>query len=462
MNRGIVMQVTSRSLIVMTPDGEFKKVSKPNRECHIGEEIQFSAPVRTWRIPSRSVASALTAAVLLCIIVLSMFGGSGGGNTVVAYVALDINPSLELGINADQEVIAARGINSEGEQLLAAIEYKGVNVEKVTEELIHTVEREGYLADGSGDILITSTIVDEDAALNETKMTERLENKVKAIIEKNHPDHEGNIQVAKLTAPKEVREEAVNKGISTGKMAVNLIANDLIRKKNGVPIPLEEFEKHSIHEVAKELGGLGKLINSAVPVTKAELKQLLKDRKNSKRGGKGNTKKQDQPVVDLNLLNSEDEDEADDEDEGKEDSKGVRGNPKHKEDRDDGNKPPGGRHKGANDKRGDGHDDDRGKPVINSLLGDIDIDILPFNPLTYRDESNATKSEGERQSVLPGEKRPVNKERDDDRDHDRDAKADRDKEVDGNQDRPGRSEDARGNDRANDRGSERSNNRGNN
>jgi len=100
MNKGIVMELAADYLIVMTPDGSFRKIPRDRRSCDVGEEIVFadgprSAARRWFRLPSYAAA-----AIVACLVIAAGIFGSFGTGRVVAYVSMDINPSVELGINS--------------------------------------------------------------------------------------------------------------------------------------------------------------------------------------------------------------------------------------------------------------------------------------------------------------------------------------------------------------------------
>src|SRR5690554_6940125 len=101
MNKGIVMEITSKQLVVMTSDGQFTTVKRRQSSYRVGEEIYFSASVLPLNIRYRGLFSVSVAAIILALIVFSGIGGFGGSDksSVAAYVTVDINPSIELGID---------------------------------------------------------------------------------------------------------------------------------------------------------------------------------------------------------------------------------------------------------------------------------------------------------------------------------------------------------------------------
>ena len=55
---------------------------------------------------------------------------------IYAYIAVDINPSIELMVNEDSIVIDAVAFNEDGEVVLSGIKHKGGLLEKVVYDVI--------------------------------------------------------------------------------------------------------------------------------------------------------------------------------------------------------------------------------------------------------------------------------------------------------------------------------------
>ncbi len=80
-----------------------------------------SLPLRYKLVP----ASALCALLLL----------SGLYLTPVAYISIDINPSIELSLNAFDIVIKAQAINADGQDILSSVNLKNLNYVQALEKL---------------------------------------------------------------------------------------------------------------------------------------------------------------------------------------------------------------------------------------------------------------------------------------------------------------------------------------
>ncbi len=92
---------------------------------------------------------------------LAVFLGTGGFaflGTPVAYVSIDVNPSLELELNRLDRVIAVRAFNEDGERIAAGISVKGMRCEDALEKILDSREMQPYLTQ---DAALTFTVATE-------------------------------------------------------------------------------------------------------------------------------------------------------------------------------------------------------------------------------------------------------------------------------------------------------------
>lgn len=276
MNKGIVMELSDSSIIVMNPEGRFDKLPRGTRNCEVGEEILYAPVKRRIRVPQMAIASGLAAAIVLCFVLVSTLTGTVPGGQVVAYVTIDINPSVEIGIDNDEVVQDLIGLNSDGNDLIQSLVYKGKSLEAVTSDILDKAEQ-GALARGEADIIISSTIVEQKTDVNDQAIATKLKAQVSKHIEQTHPDQVKNYEVTAFAAPQEVRQEAKASGVSAGKYAIYLNAVD-----NGANVSLDDIRTVSIHQLAKDNGGIDKLVKPDKPIDKSSLQRLIADEKSGK------------------------------------------------------------------------------------------------------------------------------------------------------------------------------------
>lgn len=276
LNKGIVMEMTQAHLVVLTPDGRFLKIPRSSRLCEVGDEIVFTIPLFRWKRPFLTFTSSVAAAVVLCIVAFTgITPHLGGVQPIVAYVTLDINPSVELGIDSREQVQEVRGLNDDGIVLIEQLNYKGKSLNAVTNELLDRVEQKGLLAAGEGDIIISSTKAFEEAKIDDTAVSESVKKSVDKHILEKHPNNQSGIHVASLVASLEIRQAALSEGVSAGKYAIYLNAKSI-----GSSVTIEEIKTQSIHTIAQERGGIDKLIDTKKIPQKETLSRLLEEEKN--------------------------------------------------------------------------------------------------------------------------------------------------------------------------------------
>lgn len=102
---------------------------------------------RSSRPRARRRARLLLAACLVVAVV-----GAGLlwlAATPTAYVDIDVNPSIELGLNRFDRVVSARGLNEDGESVLAATDVTWMGYEDAVRALAEGMEAAGYLTEDS-------------------------------------------------------------------------------------------------------------------------------------------------------------------------------------------------------------------------------------------------------------------------------------------------------------------------
>lgn len=273
MSKGIVMEVNQKFLIVLTPAGLFERIPRMDRSCDVGEEIVYTPGITRSRRPAFALLSGFVAAVMLVMLLFTGLTSVFADKSVVAYISIDINPSLELGIDKNKRVREMKGLNDKGLEIARSVSYKGRSMDDVTDKILQKAEEMKIFAAGEADIVIAGTIVKEDAALDDVQVTEALKQLVLAHVVTKHPEEADKIQVTAFAAPAEIVDTAKENGLSVGKYSVYLNA-----KNAGHDIKLEDLQKDSVHNIANAEGGIAKLMDPK-NLEKDNIRELLKEEK---------------------------------------------------------------------------------------------------------------------------------------------------------------------------------------
>jgi hypothetical protein len=205
--KGIVLELDEEFVTLLTPEGEFIQVKKDG-EYEIGEEIEAQVMKRpiARRRSFRYVITSLVAAVVLLVTTLFHFPS----NEVYAYMSIDINPSIEVGVDEQLKVLKLKAYNEEGKRIVSQLSHwKKKAFADITMEIIELSMQKGYLQEG-GQVLITTVERKHRAASSRELSTE-----LKKI---QHSYQQKNIIVKTEESTMEVRNKAVKKGVTTGKL----------------------------------------------------------------------------------------------------------------------------------------------------------------------------------------------------------------------------------------------------
>ncbi|WP_181832944.1 anti-sigma factor domain-containing protein [Bacillus taeanensis] len=217
--RGIVVEVQKHKAIILTKDGSFETISiKKKQNLLIGQEIDTASftpakRIKTWIIPSLSAAAA--ALVVLLLFVSSIFPFQHN-DAVAAYVSFDINPSIEVGVNQELEVITVRHLNEDGQSLFNEDEIvKYIPLADFSKDLIQRFKDNGYF--NAYENMLIATAVEANSTQNNLK--ESLA-EVLSTVETDPVVLADEIQVTMLETAPEKRETANQHGVSFGKYAL--------------------------------------------------------------------------------------------------------------------------------------------------------------------------------------------------------------------------------------------------
>lgn len=118
------------------------------------EAADSGSEFRRKRFASNKFLTA-AAAVAACLVLV--LGGNAYYHTPVNYLCLDINPSIEFGINAFGRVVSTQAYNEDGLGLLESDKYTNLSVEDAVDALVRNAVKQGFVAvDGSTVISVTS------------------------------------------------------------------------------------------------------------------------------------------------------------------------------------------------------------------------------------------------------------------------------------------------------------------
>lgn len=141
-----------------TPAMQVERAAQAEPAMRAGRAARAEHPARTERRPARPLTRRAAIALAACLVLAAVgVGGYAWARAPCAYVAIDVNPSIELGINRLGNVASVRAYNEDGERLLQALDLDGLAYADAMAALEERLR--GYLADGA---TVEMTVVCDD------------------------------------------------------------------------------------------------------------------------------------------------------------------------------------------------------------------------------------------------------------------------------------------------------------
>ncbi|MGG0411275.1 anti-sigma-I factor RsgI family protein [Peribacillus simplex] len=242
MKKGVILSVNKRFVTLLTPEGEFLKTKRQERVYEVGEEITFSPAKQKFTLAfsnfhspfkKTAVLSIASTFLILFSILPSYFSGP-----VSAYMTIDVNPSIELELDDDLEVLKLTGLNEDGKLVIGQLkDWKGKDIKAVTNRIVETTKQLGYLK-GNKQIVVSTTLMKKNKELDKN-----LKEEIKEISEQ---DNVSKTKMKVIQATKSDRKQAREQGISTGKYLEKKLNEDKdkikVNKREPTPAPVKKVE----------------------------------------------------------------------------------------------------------------------------------------------------------------------------------------------------------------------------
>ena len=193
--------------------------------------------------PFRRIRPLLAAACLLLVLCL---GGSYLYFTPTAFISVDINPSLELGVNRFGRVVSVEGYNEDGQALADTLDVKYLSYRDALEQILDSQSMAAYLQDG----ILSLTVAGE----NEDQCGE--------IYQAMEDCSAGQRNIRCHTSSSDTVSEAHGHGMSVGKYQTYLLLREL-----DPGITVEDIQGMTMREIYQLIRALAPLEGRDIPVT---------------------------------------------------------------------------------------------------------------------------------------------------------------------------------------------------
>lgn len=160
--KGLVLSFEGHDVVVLTPDGQYVRVKKPNAACAIGMEISFEVTAAggmdfgrylhqlkarlSWLMPKRPLLQGAMAVVLVGVM------GVGSWAYPAGQLYMDVNPSVGLTYNVYHRIIKTESYNADGAKVIAGLKIYGKPLAEGVTDTFKAIDEKGFLKDGEDEV----------------------------------------------------------------------------------------------------------------------------------------------------------------------------------------------------------------------------------------------------------------------------------------------------------------------
>ncbi|MEG0703547.1 MAG: hypothetical protein RR449_08245, partial [Christensenella sp.] len=172
-----------------------------------GDDIKGKtiAAVHAKNNPQRKKRNFAFAAMAAAICLVFLVGGSIFFMQPQAYISIDVNPSVELGVNRAGVVTEARAVNADGAGVLDEVDVNGKPYKEAIDLILSAEQAQGYL---TAESFVTFAVRSDDA---------QQEQRILSDTRQCANGYVGAGQCESVAVSAELREEAHMHGVSPGK-----------------------------------------------------------------------------------------------------------------------------------------------------------------------------------------------------------------------------------------------------
>ncbi len=148
----LVLQVEKRHFVAVTSRGEFLRLPLAGRRLAPGDRVTREAE------PARAPRLRWAAALILAAVLAGGLWWSRASAAPAAYLAVDINPSLQLALTARGTVQGAVPLDADGARVLAGLKLAGLSAPAALRSVLERTVSLGYLHRGAPGLVMVSLV----------------------------------------------------------------------------------------------------------------------------------------------------------------------------------------------------------------------------------------------------------------------------------------------------------------
>ncbi|MDQ2085857.1 cellulose binding domain-containing protein [Herbivorax sp. ANBcel31] len=242
---GIVVKVQGKSAIVVSEAGLFEMI-KYREGMFVGQKVFYSEKDMISKREKYKYLIPVIAGIASIFILMMSYFRFFHTDDVYAYIALDINPSLELIINENSTVIDVVALNEDAEIVINDINYKGTLLEKVVYDIIRNSKDQGFIvkSDKREIVLISTAFDNTEQPVQNQVFNNKLISNLRSEINK---DFYYDVDIQLMEVPINKRHLASETKVSMAKYLIYEKA-----KEKGNDISIDVLKSASLNELIEE------------------------------------------------------------------------------------------------------------------------------------------------------------------------------------------------------------------
>lgn len=233
MKTGIVFRLEGCKAIILKADGSFVSVSAKNG-WKVGETVTLSTPVKNRLRPALAIAACLA------VVTLGGLGLNQFYALPVSLISLDVNPSIELGVNRWGRVVTSTALNDEGAQILTEALTKNTAYQDALSNILNVEGESGYLATDANVVL---TVFSPNEAVQSSLLSE-----LQAVVDSKIAFYSNQITAEYHVVDESTVNGAHGHGVTAGKYLYLQELQSLAPETD-----LSQYTHHSIEQIKNEI-----------------------------------------------------------------------------------------------------------------------------------------------------------------------------------------------------------------
>ncbi len=165
--KGVILELRKKEAVIINERCEYVKI-KRIKGMVVGNMIEYEVLERKNII--RHIVAIAGVAAVFAFIICYCFLFQSTSPQVYAYVNLDINPSMELAIDRNNNVIGLIPLNSDAEGIVNRSSVKGMNINEAISSIIVILEAEGYIEYESDNMILLSASIIAKSGISQTEI----------------------------------------------------------------------------------------------------------------------------------------------------------------------------------------------------------------------------------------------------------------------------------------------------